>query len=431
MVEGKLRGRTSEVLHERAKVIMPGGVSSPVRLFPPHPFFARRAEGCVIVDADGNEYTDYCMAYGPLIFGHAYGPIINAVRGQLRDGTLYGTPTEGEVAFAESIKKAMPACEMLRLVNSGTEATMHAIRLARGFTGRKTIVKFDGCYHGAHDSVLVKAGSGAATHGGPSSLGIPEEVVENTLVLPYNDPGALEKAFQEHGRDIAAVIIEPVIGNIGVVEPAPGYLESVRRVTEENGALLILDEVITGFRLAFGGAQEMFGIRPDLVTLGKVIGGGFPLAAYGGRKDIMSMVSPLGAVYQAGTFAGNPVSVAAGRATLDELSARRNSVYPTLERSRERLTNGIRDAARDSHKQVQVNETASMFQMFFTGQPVTDATSASSCDRGLYMRLHHGLLERGVFFPPSQFETCFLSTAHTHDRIDATVEAVAEVLRGL
>ena len=316
----------SKLLYEKAKKLMPGGVNSPVRAFTPYPLFTSHARGSRIVDVDGNEYVDYCLAYGPLILGHSPAKVVAEVRKQLDKGTMYGTPTEKELKLAELICENVPCAEMIRLVNTGTEATMSAIRVARGYTGKKKIVKFEGCYHGAHDSVLVKAGSGATTFGTPDSLGIPEETTQNTLVLPYNDIESLEETVKREKDLIAALIIEPVVGNAGVILPKDGYLKRIRELTEENGIVLIFDEVITGFRLGFGGAQGYFNILPDMVTLGKIMGGGFPIAAYAGRKEIMETVAPAGPVYQAGTYSGNPVSVVAGLATLEVHQIKRQSL---------------------------------------------------------------------------------------------------------
>ncbi len=333
----------SKTLFERAKKTLPGGVNSPVRAFEPYPFFVQSASGSKMVDADGKAYVDYCMAYGAMLLGHANPEVLDAVKAQLSKGTLYGVPTELEVQFAESISKVSPCMEMMRLVSTGTEATMHAIRAARGYTGRKKIIKFDGCFHGSHDNVLVKAGSGAATFGVPNSLGIPEETTRNTIVLPYNDVEALETTFKNEGSDIAAVIVEPVMGNVGLILPKKDYLNQLRKITAANGTVLIFDEIITGFRLALGGAQEYFNVKPDMATLGKVLGGGFPLAAFGGKKEIMQNISPVGKVYQAGTFSGNPVSATAGMAIINYLSKNRSQIYPKLEKNTSELKKALID----------------------------------------------------------------------------------------
>ncbi|MBT0158360.1 glutamate-1-semialdehyde 2,1-aminomutase [Candidatus Bathyarchaeota archaeon A05DMB-2] len=427
MVELKLSSK-SEELFERAKKVLPGGVNSPVRAFEPYPFFVNRAKGSKLYGADGDTYIDYCMAYGALLLGHAYSEVVNAVGGQLWKGTLYGTPTELEVEFAELIQTSSPCMEMLRLVNSGTEATMHAIRVARGFTGRKKIIKFEGCYHGAHDNVLVKAGSGATTFGTPTSPGIPEEITQNTIVIPYNNFQALDETIKCKGHDIAAVIIEPVIGNAGLILPMNGYLSYLRKLTEEYGIILIFDETITGFRLAIGGAQEYYNIKADMATLGKVLGGGFPIAAFGGRKEIMENVSPSGKVYQAGTFSGNPVSVTAGYATLQVLRRRKDEIYPALEENSERLKKALVDLASDSHVEAQVYNVASMFQIFFSSQPVIDYASAKLSDTKKFQAYFQELLKQGVFIPPSQFETCFLTTAHAEKDLEYTINAFDKAL---
>jgi len=419
---------TSSKLFEKAKKLIPGGVNSPVRAFSPYPFFTKTAKGSHIVDVDGNEYIDYCMGYGPLILGHAHPNVVDMVKGQLENGTLYGTPTEQEVELAELVCEAVPCAEMLRLVNTGTEATMSAIRVARGYTGRKKIVKFEGCYHGAHDCVLVKAGSGATTFGMPDSLGVPEETTQNTLVVPYNDVESFEEIIKRERERVAAVILEPVVGNAGVILPKNGYLKRIRELTEENGIVLIFDEVITGFRLAFGGAEEYYCVMPDMVTLGKIMGGGFPLAAFGGRKEIMRMVAPIGKVYQAGTFSGNPISVAAGLATLKTIRKKEGSFYRELELKRRMICDAARDLIEDADLPVQINGIASMFQIFFTDKEVYDYESAKRADKKKFMVYQRKLLERGVFVPPSQFETCFVSSAHPREEIEKTVEAVTESL---
>lgn len=417
----------SRRLFERAKTLMPGGVNSPVRAFEPYPFFTRSAKGSRLTDVDGLEYIDYCLGYGPLILGHANAEVIGAVRAQLGRGTLYGTPSEQEVLFAEQIRQCVPSAEMVRLVSTGAEATMSAIRAARGFTGKKKIIKFEGCYHGAHDYVLVKAGSGATTFGMPDSLGVPEETARNTIVVPFNDVEAFEKAVKEERESLAAVIVEPVIGNFGVVVPTEGYLQALRELTERYDVVLIFDEVITGFRLGLGGAQEYYGVKPDMTTLGKVLGGGFPLAAYAGREEIMRMIAPSGKVYQAGTYSGNPVSVAAGLATLKILRGRKG-FYSGLEQKCLKLVSGLEGVAGDLGLRVQVNRVGSMFQMFLTAEPVTDYASARKADNKKFMVMHRKLLDRGVFVPPSQFETCFLSSAHSDGDLKETVEGYRKAL---
>ncbi len=428
MVEPALKETKSKQLFERAKKVLPGGVNSPVRAFEPYPFFVERAQGSKMFDSDGKAYVDYCMAYGALLLGHAYPEIMEAVKGQLAKGTLYGAPTEREVEFAELIQKASPCMEMMRLVSTGTEATMHAIRAARGYTARKKIVKFDGCFHGSHDSVLVKAGSGAATFGVPNSLGIPDETTRNTIVLPYNDVGAVEEAFKREGNDIAAVIVEPVLGNVGLILPKPDYLSALHRLTSEYGIVLIFDEIITGFRLALGGAQEYFNVKPDMATLGKVLGGGFPLAAFGGKKEIMQNISPVGKVYQAGTFSGNPVSATAGYTILSILNAKRNEIYPKLAKNAEELKKALVDLAANYKLPAQVHNIASLYQIFFTNQSITDYACAKTSNQKMFTTYFNELLRQGVFIPPSQFETCFVSAAHTDDDLKFTINAFDKAL---
>jgi glutamate-1-semialdehyde 2,1-aminomutase len=418
----------SSELFEKAKRLIPGGVNSPVRAFSPYPFFTKCARGSRLWDVDGNEYVDYCMGYGPLILGHAHPRVMEAVKEQLEKGTLYGTPTEQEVELAELICEAVPCAEMLRLVNTGTEATMSAIRVARGYTGRKKIVKFEGCYHGAHDNVLVKAGSGATTFGMPNSLGVPEETTQNTLVVPYNDVESFEQTIKRERDEIAAVIIEPVIGNAGLILPKNGYLKWIRELTKENEIVLIFDEVITGFRMAFGGAEEYYSVIPDMVTLGKIMGGGFPLAAFGGKKEIMEMVAPMGKVYQAGTFSGNPISVVAGLATLKTIREKGDLFYSELEFKGKMICDAVRDIAEDAHFSVKVNGVASMFQLFFTNGDVYDYESAKKADKARFMAYHKKLLEKGIFIPPSHFETCFISSAHSKEDVETTIEAIEEAL---
>jgi glutamate-1-semialdehyde 2,1-aminomutase len=413
----------SEDLFRRAQQIIPGGVNSPVRAFrsvggtPP---FLARGEGSHVFDVDGNEYIDYVGSWGPLLLGHRHPAILSALEKALEIGTSFGAPTEAEVELAAAICDAVPSIEMVRLVNSGTEATMAAIRVARGFTGRDLIVKFEGCYHGHVDSLLVKAGSGVATLGIADTRGVPRAFCDTTLALPYNSAEAVEQAFDAHGDRIAAVMVEPVVGNMGCVPPLPGYLESLREITTRHGALLIFDEVMTGFRVAFGGAQQLFGIRPDLTTLGKVIGGGLPVGAYGGRKDIMSQVAPAGPVYQAGTLSGNPLAVAAGSATLRYLKAH-PEVYGQLEARAAEL--GAAPPPR-----VTVNRVGSMFTFFFTAQPVTDYESAKRSDTACFARFFQAMLAEGIYLPPSQFEAAFVSAAHTDADVRRTVAAARQAL---
>ena len=429
MANREMRIQKSKALYERSVRRIPGGVNSPVRFFEPYPFFTSHASGSKLYDVDGNVFIDYCLAYGPLFLGHAHPEVMAAVNMQLQKGTVYGTPSEAEVELSEIVADVVPCVESLRLVNSGTEATMHAIRLARGYTGKDKIIKFEGCYHGAHDSVLVNAGSGGSIFGVPSSLGVPEAVAKNTIVLPFNNVGLLEEVVCQNREEISAVIVEPVIGNAGVILPQQDYLRNLRKITKENDILLIFDEVITGFRLALGGAQEYFGVKPDLVTFGKILGGGFPIGAYGGKKDIMENVSPLGNVYQAGTMSGNPISVTAGLSTLSILRRQKNKLYPRLAKNGERISKGIRDSAKDERLDVQVNCVGSMFQIFFTSRPVFDYRTAQCSNKVQFKAYQKQLMKMGVFVPPSQFETCFLSSAHTDEDLDKTLEAIASALK--
>lgn len=422
---------SSSALFKKASGLIPGGVNSPVRSFKPYPFFTEYAKGSKLHDVDGNKYVDYCMAYGAIIFGHSHPPVLEAVKKQLESGTVYGTPTEAEVDLAQLITDHVPCADMVRLANTGAEATMHAIRLARGFTGKPKLLKFEGCYHGAHDSVLVKAGSGATTFGVPNSLGIPENTAKNTVVLPYNDIETLKQTAEDLGDDLAAIIVEPAIGNMGVILPSEAFLTELKRTAEKCRALLIFDEVITGFRLALGGAEEYYGVRPDIVTLGKVLGGGFPISAVVGKKKVMESFSPLGGVYEAGTFSGNPISVSAAIATLSELKKQRSRLYNNLEGSTSKLVKNLRELFTDKNLQVQINQVASMFTIFFTNTYVTDSKKALTSDKTKFNSFHQSLLRKGVFFPPSQFETCFVSSAHTEEDLEHTVEAVASALNEL
>jgi glutamate-1-semialdehyde 2,1-aminomutase len=425
-----MAGEKSRALFERAQRLMPGGVNSPVRAFRAvggTPFFVARGEGCFLWDVDGNRYVDFVCSWGALILGHAHPEVVAAVKAAVERGTTYGAPTELEVRLAEQIQSAFPTMEMLRLVNSGTEATMSALRVARGYTGRGKVIKFEGCYHGHADYLLVKAGSGATTFGIPDSAGVPESFSQETIVLPYNDADAFIRAMDEIGDQVAAVIVEPVAGNMGVVLPQQKFLQALREQTRKHGAVLIFDEVITGFRLTYGGAQHLFGIEPDMTCLGKIVGGGFPLAAYGGRRDIMQAVAPLGPVYQAGTLSGNPVAVTAGLTTLRVLE--RDKPYAELERRTNWLTDTIADAARAFNIPVQINRIASMFTAFFTDQPVTDYASAKRSDTKRFARFFHALLQRGVFLPPSQFEATFLSVAHSDGVLAQVAEAMRQAMR--
>ena len=422
----------SEALFKEALQYIPGGVNSPVRAFRAvggTPFFAQRARGSHVWDVDDNEYIDYVGTWGPAILGHAHPRIIKAVQEAAERGTSFGIPNPLEVTMAKRIREAVPSVEKVRMCNSGTEACMSAIRLARGFTGRDKIVKFNGCYHGHADSLLVKAGSGALTFGVPDSAGVPADFAKHTLSLKYNDLPALKECFTANRGQIAGVIVEPVPGNAGLYLPKPGFLESVRAMTAEAGVLLIFDEVMTGFRLAFGGAQERFGIRPDLSCFGKIIGGGLPVGAFGGRSDIMDCLAPLGPVYQAGTLSGNPLAMAAGLAALDELKS--GEGYRRLEEVGAALEAGLRDASKSAGIPVQFNRCGSMFCSYFTSEPVQHLDDAMKSDRARFAKFFHGMLDRGVYFAPSQFEAGFLSLAHTDGDIEETVLAAAQVMRTL
>ncbi len=428
--------RKSKLLFSRAQQRIPGGVNSPVRAFHSvggHPRFIKSGQGCRIKDIDGNTYIEYLGSWGPLILGHCYPKIQAALQKQIALGTSFGASTESEVVLAEMIAEAIPSIDKVRLVNSGTEATMSAVRLARAFTGRHKIIKFDGCYHGHVDSLLVKAGSGVATLGLPDSPGIVPQDSNYTISVPYNDPDTLEDVLNQNRAEVAAVILEPVAGNMGTVLPAKGFLQRVRKLTREHGVLLIFDEVITGFRLSYGGAQQLLKLKPDITCLGKIIGGGLPIGAYGGHREIMKWIAPEGPVYQAGTLSGNPLAVAAGIATLKALKKASN--YQKLERMTQNLVSGLEKAADQAGVPVKINTIGSMFTVFFNDSPVTDYLSAKTSKTGLYGKFFHALLKEGIYFPPSQFETCFLSMAHTTKDIQTTLqvartafEAVAESL---
>ncbi len=415
--------RQSEALFARAQQYIPGGVNSPVRAFRGvggTPRFIARGDGSHMFDVDGNEYIDYICSWGPLLFGHRPKFVIDAIAAVLELGTSFGAPTGREVELAELIIDSVPSIEMVRLVNSGTEACMSAIRLARGFTGRDLTVKFEGCYHGHVDSLLVKAGSGLATLSLPDTAGVPKSFSRTTIALPFNDLDAVEAAFRDQGDGIAAIIVEPVAGNMGCVPPAPGFLEGLRRITEHYGALLIFDEVMTGFRLSRGGAQQLYGVKPDLTTLGKIIGGGLPIAAYGGRADIMNKVAPVGPVYQAGTLSGNPLAVSAGIAMLTYLEAHPET-YDTLETRTAELVRHVPEG-------LCVNRVGSMWTLFFQEGPVRNYEEAKRSDTAAFARFFHHLLENGVYFPPSQFEAGFVSAAHTPQDIAFTTNAISGFL---
>lgn len=413
-------------LFDRAKNLLPGGVSSPVRAISPYPFYTARAEGPHLWDADGNRFIDYCLAYGPMILGHCHPAIVRAATEQMKRGWLYGTPSELEVQAAERVSRLYPSMQMLRFVSSGTEATMAAIRVARGATGRDKIIKIEGGFHGAHDSVLIKAGSGATTMGIPDSLGVPADTARNTLQVPYNDLEALEKVLRAYSGQVACMILEPVLGNIGPVLPEKGYLEGVRRITKEHDVLLIFDEVITGFRLALGGAQEHFGIKPDLTTLGKIIGGGFPIGIFGGRRDLIEQVAPKGGIYQAGTFNGSPVPLACGMATLDILE--KEKALQKLNAAGDGMRRGLEDIVQDLHLDYSVVGIASMFKVFFGKKPKNYA-EALKCDKAGYLAFFRRMLAAGVFLTPSQYETDFISAAHGPEEIQTTLEAFSSCLK--
>lgn len=424
----------SRALQKRAEKLIPGGVNSPVRAFRSvggEPPFLVRGEGAYVWDADGNRYIDYVGSWGPLILGHSVPDVIDAVVHAARKGTSFGASTPTEADLAELVAEAFPAVEKVRFVSSGTEATMSAIRLARAYTRRKYIVKFEGCYHGHSDALLVKAGSGVATLGIPGSAGVPEEFVQFTLALRYNDLPAIEDAFAKYKEQIACIIVEPVVGNMGCVPPNPGYLEGLREITKREGAVLILDEVMTGFRLAFGGASELYAIKADLVTMGKIIGGGLPVGAYGGPAKIMDLIAPLGPVYQAGTLSGNPLAMAAGITMLSQLKQNRAQYYRQLDEYAGRLVSGVVDAAMEARVPMTANRVGSMFTFFFTDKRVTDWDTAATCDTEKFGRFHNAMLNAGVWLPPSQFEAAFLSVAHTAKDIEETIAAARAALKTL
>ncbi|WP_108651955.1 glutamate-1-semialdehyde 2,1-aminomutase [Dongshaea marina] len=423
----------SEQLFDKARQSIPGGVNSPVRAFKGvggTPCFINRANGVHLYDADGHSYIDYVGSWGPMILGHNHPRVKQAVQAAVENGLSYGAPTEIEVLMAEKIRSIVPSIEQVRMVNSGTEATMSAVRLARGYTGRSKIIKFEGCYHGHVDSLLVKAGSGALTLGMPSSPGIPEGTTRDTLTCDYNDLESVAQAFAKHGDDIAAIIVEPVAGNMNCIPPQPGFLEGLRELCDQHKALLIFDEVMTGFRVAHGGAQQHYGITPDLTTLGKIIGGGMPVGAFGGRREIMQAIAPSGPVYQAGTLSGNPIAMAAGLATLEEIS--KPGVYEQLNEQTQYLVDGIAAAAKKAGIPLATNRVGAMFGLFFTDEPeVSNYQQACACDQERFTRFFHGMLEKGVYLAPSAFEAGFVSLAHDKAALDTTISKASEVFASL
>jgi glutamate-1-semialdehyde 2,1-aminomutase len=414
----------SEELFKESKKFLPGGVDSPVRAYKPYPFFAEYAKGSKIVDVDGKNYLDYCLAYGPMVLGHANPDVMAEVITQIKKGSAYGVPTENEIELAKLVVKKVPCAEMVRFVNSGTEATMSAIRLARAATDRKKIIKFEGAYHGAHDYVLVKSGSGAA--GLPDSPGVPDETTKNTILIPFNNTEAIVDIIKTEGESIAAIIVEPIMGNIGIIPPMEKYLEFLREITLENGIILIFDEVITGFRISEGGAQEYFRVTPDLVTFGKILGGGFPIGAISGKKELMEMYAPSGNVYQAGTFNGNPISITAGLATLKQLN---KSFYSEMDTKGDILRNGIQDILNVHSLDYQVAGLSSMFQIYFTENEVWNYEDAKTADTEKFNIFFQTLLNKGVFIPPSQFECCFLSKMHDDVDIQNTLDIIDEAIK--
>jgi glutamate-1-semialdehyde 2,1-aminomutase len=420
----------SKNLFARAKKIIPSGINSPVRYYDPYPFFVKKAKGSIMWDVDGKHYIDYCNAYGALLLGHRRKEVISDVVRQLEKGTLYCAPTEIEVVLSELICSNFPSMDKIRLVNTGSEATMTAIRLARGFTKKKKIIKFEGCYHGAHDYVLVKAGSGVAHIGMSVSEGSLDEVSKNTLVVQYNNSQELSSLLEKE-NDVAAVIIEPVLANMGLVLPEKNFLNDVRKITSDNDVVLIFDEVVTGFRMSSGGAQKYFSIKPDITTLGKALGNGFPIAAVGGKSEIMDMLSPEGKVYQASTYAGNPVSVSAGVSSVKTMNKLQFKLYPKLEKNCTKLVSAIHDLASDMKIPHQINSITSMFQIFFMDEPVVNYSSAKKADMAKFKKLFEELLKNGVFIPPSQFETVFLSYAHSKNDVKKTITAYEKALKAV
>lgn len=422
----------SKRLYAKAKSYIPGGVNSPVRAFKSvggSPLFIKRASGSKIYDIDGNVYIDYVLSWGPMIIGHSHPRVVNALRKAIEKGTSYGAPTELELELGRMVIKAFPSIEMVRMVNSGTEATMSAIRLARGYTGRDKIIKFEGCYHGHADGLLVAAGSGATTFGVPDSPGVPKDYAKNTINLPFNNLRAVEKSLERIGEDVACIIVEPIVGNMGCILPKNGFLEGLRELTLKYGAILIFDEVMTGFRVSYGGAQWLYGIKPDITCLGKIIGGGLPVGAYGGKRKIMKQVSPEGPVYQAGTLSGNPLAMTAGIETLKILS--RPGIYESLERRSSELEEGLKERAVRAGVKTYFSRVGSMFCTYFTDKEVWDYTSAKRSDTKMFSRFFRLMLQKGINLAPSQFEAGFLSTAHTYSDIEATIKAAAESFKAL
>ena len=422
----------SRILYDRALNVIPGGVNSPVRACKSvgtKPVFINRAEGCMIFDEDGNGYIDYIGSWGPMILGHRHPAVVEALSSVLKKGTSFGAPTELEIKLAEMLISAVPSMDMVRMVNSGTEATMSAIRLARGFTKRDTIIKFDGCYHGHADTLLVEAGSGVATLSIPGSPGVPKTFVAHTLSLPYNDIDRVSEVMKTQGEKIACIIVEPVAGNMGLVTPANGFLQSLRELTDKSGSLLIFDEVMTGFRVSYGGAQAIYGISPDLTCLGKIIGGGLPVGAYGGRRDIMEHIAPQGPVYQAGTLSGNPLAMAAGIATLTQLNA--SGFYEALDEKTERLMVGLKGASEKTGINVKLTRAGSMLGLFFTDKEVMNFEDAKTSDLKMFSDYYKGMLQEGIYLAPSQFEALFVSAAHDTAHIDKTIQAAEKVMEGL
>ncbi len=428
----ELQTKRSKRLYRAAERLMPGGVNSPVRSFRAvggTPIFISRARGAWIYDEDGNRYIDYVASWGPLILGHANSDVVRAIKKAAENGTTYGAPCQKEIELARLVVKSIPSIDLVRMTSSGTEATMSAVRLARAYTGRDLIVKFEGCYHGHADYLLVKAGSGATTFGIPSSPGVPQDFTKNTLLARYNDLQSVDRLFAKHGNEIACVLVEPVAANMGVVPPKEGFLEGLRKITEDSGALLIFDEVITGFRLGLGGAQKSYGIMPDITCLGKIIGGGLPVGAYGGKREIMNLIAPIGPVYHAGTLSGNPLAMAAGVATLNRLKER--GTYKRLNELTGYLVQGLRGILKRLGIRAQINSVGSMFTLFFTEREVVDYESALSSDTKMYSRFFKRMLGDGIMFPPSQFEALFLSLAHTEKEVDMTLRAAYSTLKNI